>query len=104
VEEADASCRKVTDGAHTRQKGSTRRPGERNTLNIWSSGRAIQLNMSAGRMKKISRGMGTPYMSSWIGSHENFKAREYDAGASEASQRGDKGQLEKHPTQILKLS
>jgi hypothetical protein len=25
-----------------------------------------------------------------------------DAGASQASQRGDKGQLEKHPTQILK--
>jgi hypothetical protein len=25
-----------------------------------------------------------------------------DAGASQASQRGDKGQLEKHPAQILK--
>jgi hypothetical protein len=46
--------------------------------------------------------MDTPYTSSWIGAHENFQAREYDAGASQASQRGDKGQLEKCPTQILK--
>jgi ribosomal protein L36 len=41
--------------------------------------------------------------SSWIGSHENFQAREYDVGASQASQCGDKRQLEKHPTQILKM-
>jgi hypothetical protein len=42
-------------------------------------------------------------VSSWTGAHENFQAREYDAGASQASQRGDKRQLEKHPMQILKM-
>jgi hypothetical protein len=46
--------------------------------------------------------MDRPCVSSWTGAHENFQAREYDAGASQASQRGDKRQLEKHPTQILK--
>jgi hypothetical protein len=47
--------------------------------------------------------MDTPCVSSWTGAHENFQAREYDAGASQASQRGDNGQLEKRPTQILKF-
>jgi hypothetical protein len=85
-------------------KGSARRSGERNTLNIWSSGEAIQLKMPAGRMKQRSRSMDGPCMSSWTRAHENFQVREYDAGASQASQRRDKGQLEKHPAQILKLS
>ena len=34
--------------------------------------------------------MDTPYASSWTGAHENFQAKEYDAGASldhQASQR-----------------
>jgi hypothetical protein len=43
-------------------------------------------------------------VSSWTRAHENFQAREYDAEASQASQRGDNGQLDKHPAQILKLS
>jgi hypothetical protein len=46
--------------------------------------------------------MDTPCAISWTGAHENFQAREYDAGASQASQRGGKRQLEKYPTQILK--
>jgi hypothetical protein len=58
--------------------------------------------MLARRMKQRSRGMGTPYTSSWTGAHENFQAREYDARASQASQHGDKGQLEKRLEQILK--
>jgi hypothetical protein len=33
-----------------------------------------------------------------------YKTEEADAGASQASQRGDKRQLDKRPTQILKLS
>jgi hypothetical protein len=45
--------------------------------------------------------MGIQCVSSWKGSHEKFQAREYDAGASQASQRGDNGQLEKRPAQIL---
>ena len=46
--------------------------------------------------------MDTPYVSSWTGAHENFQAREYDAGAPQASQRGDNGQLDKRLAQILK--
>jgi hypothetical protein len=42
-------------------------------------------------------------MSSWTGAHENFQAREYDAGASQASQRRDKRQLEKCSVQILNM-
>jgi hypothetical protein len=45
--------------------------------------------------------MDRPCVSSWIGAHENFQAREYDAGASQASQRGVQRQLDKHPAQIL---
>jgi hypothetical protein len=74
-------------------------------LSIWSSGRIIQLNMPAGRMKRRYRGMDRPCRSSWTGAHENFQAREYDAGASsthQASQRRSGGQLDK-PTQILKF-
>jgi hypothetical protein len=71
-------------------KEFVRGPGERNTLNTWSSGRVIQLNMPAGRMTQRSRSMDRPCVNSWIGAHENFQAREYDAGASQASQREDK--------------
>ena len=60
------------------------------------------MKMPARRMKQKSRGADTPYASSWIGAHENFQARKYDARASQASQHGDKGQLEKCPVQILK--
>jgi hypothetical protein len=67
-------------------KELARRPGESNTLNIWSSGKAIQLKMPDGRVKQRSRGMDTLYTSSWTGAHEKFQAREYDAGASQASQ------------------
>jgi hypothetical protein len=59
--------------------------------------------MPAGRMKQRSRGMDRPCTSSWTGAHENFQAREYDAGASQVSQCEDKRQLEKHPAQILKI-
>jgi hypothetical protein len=37
-------------------------------------------------------------MNSWTGSHENFQAREYDAGASQGSQRRGIGQLDKPRT------
>jgi hypothetical protein len=60
-------------------------PGERNTLNTWSSGRDIQLKMPAERMKQRSRSMDRLCESSWTGAHENFQAREYDAGASPTS-------------------
>ena len=59
--------------------------GRKNTLNIWSSGRAIQLKIPTGRMKHRFRSMDRPCKSSWIGAHENFQAREYDAGASPTS-------------------
>jgi hypothetical protein len=62
-----------------------RRPEESSTLNIWSSGRTIQLKMPARRMKKRYRGMDEPCAISWIGAHEDFQAREYDAGASPTS-------------------
>jgi hypothetical protein len=41
--------------------------------------------MPASRLKKRSRSMDRPCMSSWIGAHENFQEREYDAGASPTS-------------------
>jgi hypothetical protein len=50
--------------------------------------------------------MGIPCESSWTGAHENFQAREYDAGASptrQASQCGSGGQLDK-PTQIFEIA
>jgi hypothetical protein len=46
--------------------------------------------------------MDRPCESSWTGAHENFQAREYDAGQSQASQHEDKKQLEKNLAQILK--
>jgi hypothetical protein len=46
--------------------------------------------------------MDRPCTSSWIGAHENFQDRDYDAGSSQVSQRRDNGQLEKRPAQILK--
>jgi hypothetical protein len=36
-------------------------------------------------MKQRSKSMDRPCESSWIGAHENFQAREYDAGASPTS-------------------
>jgi hypothetical protein len=75
-----------------------RGPGGNNTLNIWSSGRAIQLNMPAGRLKQRYRSMDIPCRSSWIGAHGNFQAREYDAGAYPSSSepvRNVRGQLDK---------
>jgi hypothetical protein len=81
-----------------------RRPGGKNTMSIWSNGRAIQLKMPAGRLKQRYRSMDRPCRSSWTGAHEIFQAREYDAGASpthQASQRGSGRQLDK-PAQILK--
>ena len=39
------------------------------------------MKMPAGRMKQRSRSMDRPCESSWTGAHENFQAREYDAGA-----------------------
>jgi hypothetical protein len=42
--------------------------------------------------------------SSWIGAHENFQVREYDVGASQASQCGENRWMDKRPTQILKIS
>jgi hypothetical protein len=54
--------------------------------------------MPARRMKKRSRGMDKPCVSSWIGAHETFQAREYDAGSSQASQRGDKKTAGKAPS------
>jgi hypothetical protein len=48
--------------------------------------------------------MDIPCRSSWTRAHENFQAREYDAGASPSSSepaRNARGQLDK-PTQILK--
>jgi hypothetical protein len=62
------------------------------------------MKMPARRMKQRSRGMDRQCVSSWIGAHDNFQAREYDAGASQVSQHEDNGQLDKRPTQILKLS
>jgi hypothetical protein len=62
------------------------------------------LKTPAGRMKQTSRGMGRQCTSSWTGAHENFQAREYDARASQVSQRKDNGQLEMHPAKILKIS
>ena len=62
-----------------------RRPEGKNTSNIWSSGRAIQLKMPAGKMKQRFRSMEIPCESSWIGAHKKFQAREYDAGASPTS-------------------
>ena len=42
-------------------------------------------------MKQRYRSMDRPCRSSWIGFHENFQAREYDAGASStSSERGGK--------------
>jgi hypothetical protein len=41
--------------------------------------------MSAGRMKQRFRSMDRPCKSSWIGAHEIFQVREYDAGASPTS-------------------
>ena len=54
--------------------------GEKSILKTWSNGRDIQLKMSVGRMKKRFRSMDRPYKNSWTGVHENFQAREYDAG------------------------
>jgi hypothetical protein len=51
-------------------------------LNIWSSGRAIQLKMPARRLKQRCRSMDILCRISWTGAHANFQAREYDAGAS----------------------
>ena len=51
-------------------------------MNIWLSGRVIQLKMPAGRLKKKFLSMDIPCRSSWTGAHANFQAREYDAGAS----------------------
>jgi hypothetical protein len=47
--------------------------------------------------------MDIPCRSSWTGAHENFQAREYDAGASPSSSepaRNASGQLDK-PAQIF---
>jgi hypothetical protein len=55
---------------------------EGNILNTWSSGRDIQLKMPTRRMKQRFKSMDRPCESSWTGAHENFQAREYDAGAS----------------------
>jgi hypothetical protein len=66
-------------------KELARGPGENNTLNTWSSGRDVQLKMSAGRMKKRFKIMDRLCESSWTGAHENFQARVYDAGASPTS-------------------
>jgi hypothetical protein len=61
--------------------------------------------MPAGKKKQSYRGMDKPCRSSWIGAHETFQAKEYDAGAStthQASQRmGQKEQLDR-PAHILK--
>ena len=59
-----------------------RRLEGKNILNIWSSGKAIQLKMPAEKMKQRFRSMDIPCKSSWIGAHANFQVREYDAGAS----------------------
>jgi hypothetical protein len=77
-------------------KELVRGPGERNTLNTWSNGRDIQLKMPAGKMKQRSRSMDRPCESSWTGAHENFQAREYDAGASQQQASGR--QLGQAPT------
>jgi hypothetical protein len=62
-------------------------------LNTWSNGRDIQLKMPARRMKQRFKTMDRPCKISWKGAHENFQAREYDAGASPAtSERGTKRQ------------
>jgi hypothetical protein len=63
-------------------KRVVRRPEGKNSLSIWSNGRAIQWKMPAGRMKQRYTSMDIPCRSSWIGAHENIQAREYDAGAS----------------------
>jgi hypothetical protein len=39
--------------------------------------------MPAGRQKKLSKNMDRLCKSSWIGSHESFQVKEYDAGASQ---------------------
>jgi hypothetical protein len=66
-------------------KELVRRPEGKNILNIWSNGKAIQLKMPSRRLKKRYRNMDIPCRSSWIGSHEYFQEREYDAGASPTS-------------------
>jgi hypothetical protein len=43
------------------------------------------LRIPIGRPKQRFRSMDRPCVSSWIGAHENFQAREYDAGASPTS-------------------
>jgi hypothetical protein len=62
------------------------------------------LKMLARRTKQRYRGMDKPCASSWTGAHENFQAREYDAGApptsSEPVQRHRTAG--KAPAQILK--
>jgi hypothetical protein len=60
--------------------------------------------MLAERAKRKSKSMDTPYVRSWTGAHENFQAREYDAGASQASQRGFQRQREKRPTQNFEIA
>jgi hypothetical protein len=83
---------------------SVRGPGERNILNTWSSGRDIQLKMPAGRMKQRFKSMDRPCESSWTGAHENFQAREYDAGASPTtSKHGGRRQLGQAPTHFSTL-
>ena len=67
------------------KKELVRGPSERNILNTWSSGRDIQLKIPARRMKQRSRSMDKLCESLWTEAHENFQAREYDAGASPAS-------------------
>jgi hypothetical protein len=66
-------------------KEFVRRPGGKNTLIIWSSGRIIQLKMPDERLKQRYRIMDIPCRSSWTGAHESFQAREYDVGASPTS-------------------
>jgi hypothetical protein len=83
-----------------------RKPEGKNILNIWSSGRAIQLKMPAGRLKQRFRSMDIPCRSSWTGAHANFQVREYDAGASpETSEpvQNDKGQLGTRQHKFLKF-
>jgi hypothetical protein len=85
-------------------KESVRRPGGKNTMSIWSNGRAIQWKMPAGRLKQRYRSMDIPCRSSWTGAHEIFQAREYDAGASNSSSEPARKRKTagRRPTQILK--
>jgi hypothetical protein len=86
-------------------KELVRGPGERNILNTWLSGRDIQLKMSAVNIKQKSRSMDRLCESSWKKVHENFQAREYDAGASRvASTRGGGRQLGQVPAHFNTLS